>query len=307
MHICRRYQYWPLKGWTRAGVKLHDNFFVSQILALHKSSYSYYTPFCYLYWPHFPKCPQSLNNRNISSGILFYDISDHLPCFMSVAVDGKNDKRPLTRLLTINNHMSNLNWEEIYTPAGDWYSALIENVKYFYDISFPLVHISRARIKDKPWITTGLKQSIRTKNRLYRDSIRKSTAQKILAYNTYKNRLRECLMEAEAKYYDELFTNNKDSSYNIWKYLGRIIIPAKHRKSHLNKLYHNEKFYTDGHTLSNLINDYFSSVGIKLQQQFRHVDNNLLEFAAPRLPRSFHISDISIHDIVTENLPTEYK
>ena len=84
---------------------------------------------------------------------------------------GKNDQRPLTRLFgnvqcqTFNNHVNNLNWEEIYTPAGDWYSAFIEKVKYFHNISFPLVQISRARIKDKPWITTGLKQSIRTKNR----------------------------------------------------------------------------------------------------------------------------------------------
>ena len=150
-----------------------------------------------------------------------------------------------------------------------------------------MVQISRARIKDKPWITSGLKQSIRIKKKLYKDSIRKSTAQKILACNTYKNRLRGCLKEAEAKYYDALFINDKDSSYNIWKHLGRIINPGKHTKSHLNKLHHNEKFYTDGHTVSNLMNDYFSSVGIQLQQQFRHVDNNLYEFAAPHLLRSF--------------------
>ena len=81
---------------------------------------------------------------------------------------------------------------------------------------------------------------------------------------------------------------------------GRIINPGKHRKYHLNKLYHNEKCYTDGHTVSNLMNDYFSSVRIKLQQQFRPVDNNLYEFAAPRLLRLFYISDISIQDIVTE-------
>ena len=110
----------------------------------------------------FTKCPQSLNNIDISSGILFCDISDHLPCFMSVAVDGKNEKRPLTRLFgnvqcqTFNNDMNNFNWKDIYTPAGDWYSAFIEKVKYSYNISFPLVQISRAMIKDKPWITTGL-------------------------------------------------------------------------------------------------------------------------------------------------------
>ena len=56
---------------------------------------------------------------------------------MSVAADGKNDKRPLTRLFgnvqcqTFNIHMNNFNWEEIYTPTRDWYSAFIEKVKYF--------------------------------------------------------------------------------------------------------------------------------------------------------------------------------
>ena len=60
------------------------------------------------------------------------------------------------------------------------------------------------------------------------------------------------------------------------------------------------KFYTDGHNVSDLMNDYLSSFGIKLQQQFGHVDNNLYEFAAPRLLSSFYISDISIQDIVTE-------
>ena len=60
------------------------------------------------------------------------------------------------------------------------------------------------------------------------------------------------------------------------------------------------KIYTDGHTVSNLMNDYFSSIGIKLQQQFRHVDNNLYEFAAPLVLRLFYITDVSIQDIVTE-------
>ena len=44
----------------------------------------------------------------------------------------------------------------------------------------------------------------------------------------------------------------------------------------------------------------FGNILVELQQQFRHVDNNLYEFAAPRLLRSFYISDISIQDIVTE-------
>ena len=44
-----------------------------------------------------------------------------------------------------------------------------------YNKSFPFVKLSRKRSKDKPWINTGLKQSIKQKHLLYQKYIYNST------------------------------------------------------------------------------------------------------------------------------------
>ena len=66
-------------------------------------------------------------------------------------------------------------------------------------------------------------------------------------YNIYQEKECECLKETETKYYDKLFKNDKDSSYNPWNPLPHIINVGKHKKACLNKSYHSE----NGRTLSN--------------------------------------------------------
>ena len=87
----------------------------------------------------------------------------------------------------------NLNdWGSLYLPETDWYTAFISTVKIIYEMSIPLVRMSRSRIKDKHWITKGLKKSIRNNHRLYRLSIRngnndsKKKLKEIQKYTTYK-------------------------------------------------------------------------------------------------------------------------
>ena len=47
-------------------------------------------------------------------------------------------------------------------------------------------------------------------------------------YNIYQEKECECLKETETKYYDKLFKNDKDSSYNPWNPLAHIINVGKH-------------------------------------------------------------------------------
>ena len=44
---------------------------------------------------------------------------------------------------------------------------LIKKICIAYNKSFPFKRLSRKRAKDKPWITSGLKQSIKQKHALY--------------------------------------------------------------------------------------------------------------------------------------------
>ena len=52
--------------------------------------------------------------------------------------------------------------------------------------SFPLVQLSRQRIKDKPRISKGLKISIMHKNRLYKSQLLCPSRQQLVKYDMYK-------------------------------------------------------------------------------------------------------------------------
>ena len=87
------------------------------------------------------------------------------------------------------------------------------------------MRVSRKRFKDKPWLTKELKDKIQHNHRLYKKSLPSVSA--ITTYNTHKNHLRICLHKAEEQFYRNLFEHQKNSAFNLWKLLGRIINPDK--------------------------------------------------------------------------------
>ena len=116
-----------------------------------------------------------------------------------------------------NENESISHWNQNYIEDdNDWYTKFIRIVYRVFQQSFPLVRVSRERFKDKPWMTKGLRISIKHKNRLYRAQLLRPGLQQIVQYNTYTMLPRKCLKEAETIYYKDIFENNKNSVYNIW-------------------------------------------------------------------------------------------
>ena len=119
--------------------------------------------------------------------------------------------------------MGNENWDSVFTTDSDRYSIFVAKVKQKYESYFPLIQISRKRLKDKPGITKGLKISIKNNHRLYRRYLRENESLTNIRYKKYKNELRKCLKIAEEKYYNQLFDDTKHSAYNLWKNLGPVL------------------------------------------------------------------------------------
>ena len=132
----------------------------------------------------FVKQPVKDTSLDLISGILYCDLSDHLPCFVSMCV-GSNVKdihnRPMTRLFgerqcqSFVNSMAVYDWDVLYNDSNDFYATFITAVKEIFDASFPYVRVSRKRFKDKPWITKGLKTSVKHSHVLYKRFIRRQT------------------------------------------------------------------------------------------------------------------------------------
>ena len=80
--------------------------------------------------------------------------------------------------------------------------------------------LSGKRSKDKPWITTGLKQSNKQKHLLYQKYIYDSTEVNNQIYKIFKNKLRTLIRKAEADYYKESFNYKTQSMQQMWRELG---------------------------------------------------------------------------------------
>ena len=88
-----------------------------------------------------------------------------------------------------------------------------------YNICCPVKTI-RAQVarRDKPWITNGLKNACRKKNRLYKIWLHSQTPAAESRYKIYKNKLTSILRTAEKEHYskllsDAIYGNIKDT----WK------------------------------------------------------------------------------------------
>ena len=118
--------------------------------------------------------------ENFLSGNLFTYISYHFANF--IILDSKTRKeqrnqRPNVRIFSEKNKenfkksFGHTDWEINLRnkSANDAMNSFYQKFKMAYKMSFPLVKLSHKRAKDKPWITTGLKKSIKEKHRLYRN------------------------------------------------------------------------------------------------------------------------------------------
>ena len=250
-----------------------------------------------------------LASDDIASGLFFNDITDHLPCFISIKCGNyiTKNNRPLTRVFGDKNckrfieSMQAENWPALYSLDVDWYSNFISVIKHKFETCFPLVRVSRKRLKDRPWITAGLKSSIKKSHHLYRNTLYGNCPQMINKYKKYKVILRNCLKVAKQNYYCHLFDDTKQSAYNLWKNLGPVINPnKKKRQTTINKMCFEGKYITIDQDIANHMNSYFCEIGEKLQGVIPNSGYDYNRYLPIRVENTFFLSPTNINEILNE-------
>jgi exonuclease III len=220
-------------------------------------------------------CQILKENKEILTGNIYYDISDHLPNFIKIKdiLTSSKNNRPLVRIFGKKNmnkfkhFIQTASWDAFY-EADDPNQALsvfYEIYNEAFDSSFPLVKLSRKRAKDKKWITEGLKISIKHKHKLFNNLILKPNPTNKTTYSNYRNILTDCIRKAEENYYKNLINSEKQSLHTLWNIFGSIINPQKiKQKNKIKELIHNNKHITNDAEIADTLNEHFSTVGINL-------------------------------------------
>ena len=112
-------------------------------------------------------------------------------------------EKPIIQKQRFCESISSVNWEAIYsesdtqTALGLFHSTLL---KHFYK-NFPKQTVKIRYNNRKPWLTQGLKDSIRMKNKLYRKYLKVKSVANEMNHKNYRNKLNQIVKVAEKQHY----------------------------------------------------------------------------------------------------------
>ena len=141
------------------------------------------------------------------SGLLFSDISDHLPVFSILSnnldCSAKNtwityrvksaSKREAFRLV-----LQRRDWDNVLNSNDPCYaySSFLDSFTSLYNKCFPLKKIrARKCTVRKPWITKGLMKSIKKKNIMYKQFLCSPTSLQECLFKNFRNKLNRSLIK----------------------------------------------------------------------------------------------------------------
>ena len=168
------------------------------------------------------------SSHHTISGNLVYDLSDHLPNFLiinSLSTLPKNieiSRRDYSQFNQSNliNDFESVDWSfnsssnDVNVMFDTFYSRLSNII----DRHIPIKKLSAKEIKQlsKPWITSGIRRSIRIKNKLYKRFIKTQSAYYHTKFKLYRNKLNHLIKISKVNYYRRYFSSNTTHIKNIW-------------------------------------------------------------------------------------------
>ena len=124
---------------------------------------------------------------------------------------------------------------------------------------------SQRKLKLKPWITSGIFKSIKTKQSLHKTHFINGNGSHKQFYKKYSNKLTKIKFLAKEQYFKFEFEQSKSNCYRSWRLIKSLISSCK-KSSAPEMLQHNDLIITDLTSMTNIFNDYFCNVGKTLAE-----------------------------------------
>jgi hypothetical protein len=245
---------------------------------------------------------------SILNGMFVTQISDHLPVF-TICYKNKVNTRSQSYE---NRHITSQNLNKFIEKLRftDWsdicnnldgpsaFNSFYSLFRKIYDECFP---IKTLIIKDnyknrKPWLSDGMKDSIKLKNLLYLKQLKSPTEKNIKEYKNYKNYLSKILRSAERNYYDSIIQQNKNNSKKLWSVMKQVIGKGKSSKlpsqfKFENRLESNEEI------IANTFNRYFVNIGNNLAKKIPATNVDPLSYIKSNNLHSIYLKDVESNEV----------
>ena len=215
-------------------------------------------------------------DRQVRSGILYNDITDHFPIFqITLDYDLQNYNSsnviPSRKINdeTINSFKSDLSitdWSELQTVTDidDAYDLFYSKFKNLFDSNFVITQPKRHNPPRKPWITPSILKSINKKKKLFKQYCRKRNQRNKDKFKSFRNILNKILKYSRKQYYTNLLEKNKKNLKKVWMIINDLL--GKKKKKTLPPYFMKEGItLTNDELIANELNRYFSNIASDLK------------------------------------------
>ena len=252
-----------------------------------------------------------INNlaNEIVSGNLITDISDHFAQFCilrSNVVKPKPGKRVMRDYSQFSENdflhdLQQINWEINVTASENdtdrLFSSFYNKLNKLVNKHAPFKPISKRkqRMMSKPWITKGIRASIKTKNKLL-------TMGNYELYKSYRNKIVTLTRISKKNYYHNFFQVNINNAKATWEGINSLINNKSKPRKEISAIKRpNKQLSYDPLEHADILNHHFSTIGPKLATNIPNCDNKFRHYL-PRLKynSSFVFDPVSPYEIELE-------
>ena len=251
-------------------------------------------------------CNSLHKKSQVFTGILYTDISDHFPLFYidysnQSVTSKKHIKRRMysqANMLSFSDKIRDHDWTNVYSQNDPQtaYTCFFNDYRHMYDESFPSKTLIQGYKTRKPWLTEGMKESIKKKNKMYRAYIKTKNREQELVYRKYRNRLNGLMFKAEKDYYDRLITENKNNMKKSWQTLKEII-NKKQASGASSRFMVNNKIITDKKEICDGFNSFFINVGPSLSKNIPSVNKAPCTFMKNRIAVDMFMKEVVADEV----------
>ena len=195
-----------------------------------------------------------------------------------------------SRMLKYKERILGTDWSilDVYDTCESYFSSFMNIFKSIYNEAFPVMKTKRKYRNRLPWLTAGLKESIKRKNKLYRISLKHRTSYNITLYREYRNKLNTLLKMEEKNYYQSLILANKNNLKKTWDIIKQVINKSKCSKLS-SEFSHNGSILNDKKSIANAFNDYFVNIGPTLASKIPQLGIDYRNFMPQQNNMSFFL------------------
>jgi len=240
------------------------------------------------------------------SGILYTDISDHLPIFsinQSIPLNSSSlsDERTYqcrsfseANVTAFHERLRATEWSDVLShhSCDEAYSRFLSLLSDHYNQSFPIITRKITDKKNQPWITRPLKKIINKKNRLYKVFLHKPTVYNEINYRIAKTNALKQIRQARKDFYHNLLEIHKNNMKKTWSIIKEVI-GFDRPTTIINSVLVDGSMISEPTEVANQLNNYFSNIGNKLASSIPRSDRSPLSYLGTAQSQSFFISPVT--------------